>query len=328
MHLALIIDPLESLKPAKDSSIAIMRAAAEKGHTISTIAAGSLLLREAVVFGTAQQLHIAARNSSQWCTPQNEKKVALRDFDAVLMRQDPPFDLEYLYSTHLLELAQSNGALVYNSPSALRDHNEKLAATRFSQFTPATLVGREARSFREFLAEHQDIIIKPLDGMGGASIFRIREGDPNTSVILETITKNGSETVMAQAYLPAIVEGDKRVLLVDGVPAPFSLARIPAAGETRGNLAAGGRGEARPLTERDREIAEVVGAYARKQGLLLVGLDIIGEYLTEVNVTSPTCMVEIRDQTGFDVAEQLVQALEKILGEKKPGLKNQAQSTS
>ena len=317
MHLALIIDPLESLKPAKDSSIAIMRAAAERGHTVSTIAAGSLLLREGVVLGRAQQLHIAPSASSQWCTPLDEKRVALRDFDAILMRQDPPFDLEYLYSTHLLELAQSNGALVFNSPCALRDHNEKLAATRFSQFTPATLVGKDARYFREFLSEHQDIIVKPLDGMGGSSIFRIREGDPNTSVIIETITKQGAETVMAQAYLPAIVDGDKRVLVVDGEPAPYSLARIPAAGETRGNLAAGGRGEARPLTTRDREIAEVVGAYARTQGLLLVGLDIIGDHLTEVNVTSPTCMVEIRNQTGFDVAEQLVAALERNIVDKK-----------
>jgi len=317
MHLALIIDPLESLKPAKDSSIAIMRAAAEKGHTVSAIAAGSLLLREGVVSGKAQQLHLAARNASQWCTPQEEKQVALRDFDAVLMRQDPPFDLEYLYSTHLLELAQSNGAMVYNSPSALRDHNEKLAATRFSQYTPATLVGKEDRFFRAFLEEHQDIIVKPLDGMGGSSIFRVRQGDPNISVILETITQHGTQTVMAQAYLPAITDGDKRVLVVDGEPAPYALARIPAAGETRGNLAAGGRGEARPLTERDREIAQVVGAYARSQGLLLVGLDIIGDHLTEVNVTSPTCMVEIRDQTGFDVAAQLVLALERKIEEHK-----------
>jgi glutathione synthase len=317
MHFALIIDPLESLKPSKDSSIAIMRAAAERGHTLSTIAAGSLLLREECVFGRAQQLHMASRSSSQWCTPQDEHLVALRDFDAVLMRQDPPFDLEYLYSTHLLELAENQGALVFNSPSALRDHNEKLAATRFSQYTPATLVGRDARYFREFLAEHRDVIVKPLDGMGGSSIFRIREGDPNTSVIIETITQQGTQTVMAQAYLPEIVDGDKRVLVVDGEPAPYSLARIPAAGETRGNLAAGGRGEARPLTDRDREIALEVGAYARTQGLLLVGLDIIGAHLTEVNVTSPTCMVEIRDQTGFDVAEQLVVALEKKVREKR-----------
>jgi glutathione synthase len=311
MHFALIINPLESLKPSKDSSIAIMRAAAERGHTLSTIAAGSLLLREGEVFGRAQQLHIASRTSSQWCSPQDEHLVLLRDFDAVLMRQDPPFDLEYLYSTHLLELAQKDGALIFNSPSALRNHNEKLAATHFSQFTPATLVGKEERYFREFLAEHRDIILKPLDGMGGNSIFRIREGDPNTSVIIETMTQYGSQTIMAQAYLPTITEGDKRVLLVDGEPAPYSLARIPAAGETRGNLAAGGRGEARPLSKREREIAEVVGAYARTQGLMIVGLDIIGDHLTEVNVTSPTCMVEIRDQTGFDVAELVVSALER-----------------
>lgn len=293
-----------------------MRAAHEKGHEISTIAAGSLILREGVVFALAQKLHIAPRNASQWCTPQDQKLIDLRDFDAVLIRQDPPFDLEYLYSTHLLESAQRSGVIVFNSPRALRDHNEKLAATRFAQFTPATLVAREAPFFREFLAEHQDIIIKPLDGMGGSSIFRIREGDPNTSVILETMTKHGTETVMAQRYLPAIADGDKRVLVVDGEPAPFALARIPAAGETRGNLAAGGRGEARPLTQRDQDIAEAVGSYAREQGLLLVGLDIIGDFLTEVNVTSPTCMVEIREQTGFDVAMQVVIALEKRLEQK------------
>lgn len=313
MHLALIIDPLASLKPAKDSSIAIMRAASERGHRVSVIAAGSLCLREGMVFGRTQELQIEPRTAAQWYQAKSESLTALKNFDAVLMRQDPPFDLEYLTSTHLLELAKSNGAMVFNHPSALRDHNEKLAAARFPQFTPPTLVSREISRFREFLIEHRDIIVKPLDGMGGSSIFRIREGDPNTSVILETITKHETETVMGQAYLPSIVDGDKRVLVVDGKPAPFALARIPAAGETRGNLAAGGRGEARPLTDRDLEIASVVGQYARTQGLLLVGLDIIGDHLTEINVTSPTCMVEIRDQTDFDVAEQLVIALEEKL---------------
>lgn len=311
MHLALIVDPLERLKPAKDSSIAIWRAAQARGHRISAVEAGSLSLVDGQVQARACTLQLAPRGSTPWYGAGPVERVALAAFDLVLMRQDPPFDLEYLYSTHLLELAERAGVRVFNRPRALRDHNEKLAAARFARFTPATAVSRSEDVLREFLATHRDIILKPLDGMGGSRIFRVREGDPNLSVILETITRDGAETVMAQAYLPAIVDGDKRVLVVDGEPAPFVLARIPASGETRGNLAAGGRGEARPLGPREREIALSVGAYAREQGLVLVGLDIIGDHLTEVNVTSPTCMVEILDQTGYDVADQLVLALER-----------------
>ena len=311
MHLALIVDPLEDLKPAKDSSIAMWRAAAARGHQVSAIAAGSLSLLEGVVHGNASILTMLPRGDTRWCEATASQRRPLSHFDAVVMRQDPPFDTEYLYSTHLLELAEQSGVAVFNRPRALRDHNEKLAAVRFPEFTPPTRVGRHADVFREFLAIHQDIILKPLDGMGGSSIFRVRQGDPNFSVILETLTRHGRETIMAQAYLPAIVDGDKRILVVDGEPAPFVLARIPAPGETRGNLAAGGHGEARPLTARDAEIARTVGAYARTQGLLLVGLDVIGEHLTEINVTSPTCMVEILDQTGFDVAERVIQAIER-----------------
>jgi glutathione synthase len=311
MHLALIVDPLEKLKPAKDSSIAIWRAAQARGHRISAIEAGSLSLIDGRVHARACVIDVHPRGHLPWFSAAPVERVALASFDLVLMRQDPPFDLEYLYSTHLLELAELAGVRVFNRPRALRDHNEKLAAVRFARFTPATVVSRSEDVLREFLATHQDIILKPLDGMGGSRIFRVRTADPNLSVILETITRDGAETVMAQAYLPAIVEGDKRVLVVDGDPAPFVLARIPASGETRGNLAAGGRGVARPLGAREREIATAVGAYARDQGLVLVGLDIIGDHLTEVNVTSPTCMVEIFDQTGHDVAHQLVLALER-----------------
>ncbi len=314
MHLALIVDPLEKLKPAKDSSIAIWRAAAARGHRISAIAAGSLSLIDGEVHARACHLHLHPRGSEPWHTADAMLRVPLRSFDAVVMRQDPPFDLEYLYSTHLLELAELAGVRIFNRPRALRDHNEKLAAAKFAAFTPATVVSRQADVLREFLALHGDIILKPLDGMGGSGIFRVQRHDPNLSVIIETITRQGDETVMAQAYLPAIADGDKRVLVVDGEPAPFVLARIPAQGETRGNLAAGGRGEARPLGTREREIAQTVGAYAREHGLLLVGLDIIGDHLTEVNVTSPTCMVEILDQTGFDVAHQVVLALERYAG--------------
>jgi glutathione synthase len=311
MHLALIVDPLDSLKPAKDSSIAVWRAAQARGHRVSAIEAGSLSLIHGRVHARACALHLPPRGGAHWHEAQPVVQLPLAHFDVVMMRQDPPFDLEYLYSTHLLELAERAGVCIFNRPRALRDHNEKLAAVRFPQFTPPTAVSRDAAVLRAFLREHQDVILKPLDGMGGSSIFRVREDDPNLSVIIETITRHGAETVMAQAYLPAIADGDKRVLVVDGEPAPFALARIPAQGETRGNLAAGGRGEARPLTPRDREIALAVGAYAREHGLLLVGLDVIGDHLTEVNVTSPTCMVEILDQTGFDVAERVVMALER-----------------
>lgn len=312
LHVALIVDPIGQLKPAKDSSIAIARAAQARGHRVTALAAGSLALVDGQVSAVGQALHLLPRDSAgAWYEAGPATRCALTGFDAVLMRQDPPFDTEYLYSTHLLTLAEQQGVTVWNRPQALREHNEKLAAARFPQFTPPTVVARDARVLRDFLQVHGDIILKPLDGMGGASIFRVRTGDANLSVILETLTRHGQETIMGQAYLPAIAEGDKRVLLVDGEPADFALARIPAAGETRGNLAAGGRGEARPLTDRDREIATAVGAYARTQGLLLVGLDIIGTHLTEVNVTSPTCMVEILDQTGFDVAGRLVEAIER-----------------
>lgn len=314
MHLALIVDPLHHLKAAKDSSIAIWRAAAACGHRVSAIEAGSLSLIDGQVHAQACELQVHARGHLPWFSAGPVQRLPLAHFDVVLMRQDPPFDLEYLYSTHLLELAELAGVRVFNRPRALRDHNEKLAAVRFPHFMPPTVVSRSAEVLREFLAVHGDVILKPLDGMGGSKIFRARPGDPNLSVILETITRHGAETVMAQVYLPAIADGDKRVLVVDGEPAPFVLARIPAAGESRGNLAAGGRGEARPLGEREREIALAVGAYARDRGLLLVGLDVIGNHLTEVNVTSPTCMVEILDQTGFDVAQMVVQALERQAG--------------
>ncbi len=315
MHLALIVDPLAKLKPAKDSSIAMLRAALARGHQITALDAGSLALVNGQVSAVARALTLLPRGAASWYSEDAAQRLPLRTFDAVVMRQDPPFDLEYLYSTHLLELAEQQGVAVFNRPRSLREHNEKLAAVRFAQFTPRTVVARDQAVLRAFIAEQQDVILKPLDGMGGSSIFRVHPGDPNLSVILETITRLGTETVMAQAYLPAIVDGDKRVLVVDGEPAPFALARIPAAGETRGNLAAGGRGVAQPLSERDREIASTVGAYARQAGLLLVGLDIIGDHLTEVNVTSPTCMVEIFDQTGFDVANVMVEAIERQIAD-------------
>ena len=237
----------------------------------------------------------------------------LEQFDAVLMRKDPPFDMEYVYSTYLLEMAEKRGARVFNSPQAIRDFNEKMAIARFPQFTAPTLVTRRAGLLREFLGDHADIILKPLDGMGGASVFRVRAGDPNTSVIIETLTNHGARTIMAQRYLPEISNGDKRVLVIGGEPVPFCLARIPQPGETRGNLAAGGTGVARELTARDREIAETLGPQLMAAGLLLVGLDVIGDCLTEVNVTSPTCFQEITQQTGFNVAGMLLNKLENLV---------------
>ena len=227
------------------------------------------------------------------------------------MRKDPPFDLEYIYSTYLLELAEAQGARIFNRPAAIRDYNEKLSTAKFPQLGPPTLVTRRAEQIKAFITEHADAILKPLDGMGGMSVFRVRAGDPNTNVIIETLTANGARTIMVQRYIPEIVDGDKRVLLIAGEPAPFCLARIPMAGETRGNLAAGGTGVARPLTARDRVIAATVGPKLLQEGLLLVGLDVIGDYLTEINVTSPTCMQEIEQQTGFSVAAMFVDALER-----------------
>jgi glutathione synthase len=231
-------------------------------------------------------------------------------FDAVIQRKDPPFDMEYVYGTYLLELAERQGARVFNKPSAIRDHNEKLSIAQFPQFTAPTLVSSSAERLREFHRQHRDVIFKPLDGMGGAGIFRVGDDGMNLGSVIETLTGNGARTIMAQRYIPDIVKGDKRILLIDGKPVPFALARIPQAGEVRGNLAAGGTGVAQPLSQRDREIAESLGPILAARGLLLVGLDVIGDNLTEVNVTSPTCFQEITQQTGFQVAAMLIDAVE------------------
>ncbi len=259
--------------------------------------------------GHAQKLHLTG-DPHTWYRTEPAQRLALREFDAVLMRKDPPFDMEYVYSTYLLELAQEQGARVFNNPRAIRDCNEKLTIARFPQFTAPTLVTRRAELIHEFLAQHDDLILKPLDGMGGTSVFRVSTRDPNLNVIIETITHYGQRTIMAQRYIPAIVDGDKRILLIGGKPLPYALARIPKPGETRGNLAAGGTGVARELTARDREIAETLAPSLHAQGLLLVGLDVIGDYLTEVNVTSPTCFQEITEQTGFNVAGMMLDAVE------------------
>jgi glutathione synthase len=311
MKIAFILDPLDHIKTYKDSSFAMMREAAARGHELAEMQQENLVWRDGRVFGLARRLDLTG-DEGDWYRAGERQPVPLESFDAVMMRKDPPFDMEYIYSTYLLELAERQGARVVNSPRAVRDHNEKLAIAKFARFTVPSLVTRDQSLLRNFLAELGDIIVKPLDGMGGASVFRLHKGDFNIGVVLETLTQHGTRTVMAQRYIPEIAQGDKRVLVIDGKPAPYSLARIPKQGETRGNLAAGGTGVARPLSDRDREIAEALGPELKAQGLLLVGLDIIGDWLTEVNVTSPTCMREIADQTGFNVAGLMVDALEKL----------------
>jgi glutathione synthase len=309
MKLAFITDPLAAFKLQKDSTFAMMREAVARDHILYALQQEDLLGRDGRVLANARRLTLTG-NAQSWYHTEAPRLMPLEEFNAVLMRKDPPFDMEYLYSTYLLEQAQAQGARVFNDPRALRDCNEKLTVTRFPQFAAPTLVTRRAEAIHEFIAEHRDIILKPLDGMGGSSVFRIQPGDPNLNVIIETVTHYGHRTVMAQCFIPEISAGDKRILLIGGQPVPYALARIPKPGETRGNLAAGGTGVARELSVRDRLIAETLGPQLLAHGLLLVGLDVIGDYLTEVNVTSPTCFQEITEQTGFNVAGMMLDALE------------------
>lgn len=309
MNLAFILDPLELLKPYKDSSVAMMRKAAARGHTVHAIMRASLAWTQDGVSAQASRLSLSDDNAA-WYQAEAPQPQLLTRFDAVVMRQDPPFDFEYVTATWLLERAQAQGARVWNHPRSIRDHSEKLAIAEFPQFTAPTLVARAADIIQSFIDVQGDVVLKPLDGMGGSQIFRVRADDPNRNVIIETLSHEGARTIMAQRYLPEIVEGDKRVLIIGGEVVPYSLARIPKAGETRGNLAAGGRGVAMPLTGREREIAEYLAPVLWARGLMVVGLDVIGGHLTEINVTSPTCFVEIEAQTGFSVASLFVDKLE------------------
>ncbi len=312
MNIAFIIDPLDSLKIYKDSTFAMMREASRRGHTLFVLEQHELFVRDNQVQASNRQLTLTG-DESHWYRLGATQISPLQQFDAVVMRKDPPFDMEYLYATHLLQAAERQGARVFNRGQALRDFNEKLAILQFAEFTAPTLVTREPQQVREFVAQHQDVILKPLDGMGGMGIFRLTPNDPNLGSILETQMMGGARSMMVQRYIPEITQGDKRILLIDGEAVPFCLARIPQQGETRGNLAAGGRGVAQPLSERDWQIAKALGPQLRAQGLLLVGLDVIGDYLTEVNVTSPTCFQEISQQTGFDVTAMFIDALERQL---------------
>ena len=314
MRFAFILDPLDTLKAYKDSSIAMMRAAQAAGHAVWAIQQPAI--QWTALHGVcAEAVHLELlADDAEWYTEIDRHVVPLRDFAAVIMRKDPPFDIEYVTTTWLLSRAEVEGARVVNRPQALRDHSEKLAVMEFSQFSVPTLVTRDSAQIQAFIDRKGDAIVKPLDGMGGSQIFRVRADDPNRNVIVETVTHDGARTIMAQRYIPEISEGDKRILIIGGELVPYCLARIPKAGETRGNLAAGGTGVARELSARDREIGEALAPVLAARGLFLVGIDVIGDYLTEINVTSPTCMVEICEQTGFDAALMFITALERECG--------------
>jgi len=313
MKIGIILDPLSSLKLTKDSTVAIMAEAAARGHDIHVMMQEALIWKSGRVVGENLKLTLTG-DKDHWYRASPPVETPLAGFDAVLMRKDPPFDAEYIASTWLLEQAQREGARVFNDPRAIRDHSEKLAIMQYAQFTVPTLVTRLPGQIHDFIDANGDVIVKPLDGMGGESVFRVTDSDSNRYVIVETMTRHGSRSVMAQRFIPEIRDGDKRILLINGEPVPHCLARIPRPGETRGNLAAGGTGVARPLGARDLEIARALGPALAGQGLLLVGLDVIGDYLTEINVTSPTCFREITDQTGFNVAGMFMDALEAQCG--------------
>ncbi|ELY4522152.1 glutathione synthase [Cronobacter turicensis] len=312
IKLGIVMDPIANINIKKDSSFAMLLEAQRRGYELHYMEMADLYLNDGE--GRARtRLVSVEQNYDKWYEFGTEQDIALADLDVVLMRKDPPFDTEFIYATYILERAEEKGTLIVNKPQSLRDCNEKLFTAWFADLTPHTLVTRNKAQLKAFWEKHGDIILKPLDGMGGASIFRVKEGDPNLSVIAETLTVLGSRYCMAQNYLPAIKDGDKRVLVVDGEPVPYCLARIPQGGETRGNLAAGGRGEPRPLTDSDWEIARRVGPTLKAKGLIFVGLDIIGDKLTEINVTSPTCVREIEAQFPVSITGMLMDAIEKRL---------------
>lgn len=313
MKLLFITDPLESFKIYKDTTFAMMREAQRRGHTLAVCLPQDLAWQRGSQVTARVRDIVLTGDSTNWFQAQPLRSAALTAFDAVLMRKDPPFDSEYFYATHLLEQAEREGARVFNKPRALRDHPEKLAIMEFPQFIGPTLVTRDPQDIQRFHAEHQDIILKPLDGMGGMGIFRVGPDGLNLGSITETLNRHGAQSVMVQKFLPEITEGDKRVLVIGGKPVPFCLARIPQGSEVRGNLAAGGKGVARPLSARDWEIAEALGPVLHSRGLLLAGVDVIGDCVTEINVTSPTCFQEIYDQTGCNVAFLFVDALEEAV---------------
>lgn len=312
IKLGIVMDPIESIEFKKDSSLAMLLAAQKRGWQLFYMMQEDLYQKEGIASGSMRPLtvHYDAQN---WFTLEDRQERPLKDMNVVLMRKDPPFDMEFIYSTYLLEQAETAGTLIVNKPQSIRDCNEKIFATLFPQCTPPVMVARSARLLREFAEEHGDVVLKPLDGMGGTSIFRTHPKDPNFSVILETLTQHGTSQAMIQKYIPEITKGDKRVLMIDGEPLSYTLARVPAEGELRGNLAAGGSGIGQELSDRDRWIAEQVGPTLKEKGLLFVGLDIIGDYLTEINVTSPTCIRQLDDQFGISIGDTLMDKIEEKL---------------
>ncbi|WP_129953035.1 MULTISPECIES: glutathione synthase [unclassified Rahnella] len=315
IKLGIVMDPISSINIKKDTSFAMLLEAQSRGYELHYMEMNSLYLRSGEGRATTKKLSVK-QDYDGWYEFGTEQDIALQELDVILMRKDPPFDTEFIYATYILERAEEKGTLIVNKPQSLRDCNEKLFTAWFPELTPDTLVTRNAAQLKAFHKEHTDVILKPLDGMGGASIFRLKPEDANVSVVIETLTEHGSRFCMAQNYLPAIKDGDKRVLVVDGEPVPYCLARIPAQGETRGNLAAGGRGEARPLSESDWAIARTVAPVLKQKGLIFVGLDIIGDRLTEINVTSPTCAREIEAAFPISITGMLMDAIEKRLAEK------------
>jgi glutathione synthase len=309
MKIAFLADPLDSFKIYKDTTYAMMAEAARRGHQLYAFEQGDLAWEGGMVVADTAQITLTG-DPHNWYRATASRTTALAEFDAIQLRKEPPFDMEYVYTTYLLERAEAQGARVVNRPRAVRDHNEKLAITEFARFVAPTIVTRDERRLRAFHAEHRDLIFKPLDGMGGTGIFRVRDDELNLGAIIETLTDNGRRTIMAQRFIPQVADGDKHILLIGGRVVPYCLARIPQGTEVRGNLAAGGVGVAQPISERDREIGEALAPLLADRGLLLVGLDAIGDYLTELNVTSPTCFQEITQQTGFDVAAMFNDALE------------------
>lgn len=310
--LGIVMDPIQSINYLKDTSLSILLAAQQQGFKLFYMEQQDLFLENGVPYAEVQPLRVFD-NPDCWHELGGRSAVPLAELTVVLMRKDPPFDSEFIYSTYILEAAEKLGTLVVNKPQSLRDCNEKVFATEFPECTPPLLVSRSLKRLKGFLQEHQDVVFKPLDGMGGASIFRVKADDQNLNVILETLTQHGCQTIMAQKYLPEITDGDKRVLIVDGEVVPYCLARIPSASDFRGNLAAGGKGEVRPLSERDQWIAEQVAPVLVERGLLFVGLDIIGDYLTEINVTSPTCVQEIDRAKNTAIGDKLIAAINRRL---------------
>ena len=306
--LGVVMDPIASINVKKDTTLAMLLAAQKRGWELEYMEQSSLFLDQGKARAISRKLRVAD-DPPDWFELGEPREISMTELDTVLMRKDPPFDMDFIYSTYILEAAQREGTLVVNDPQSLRDCNEKLFATQFPECCPPLIVAASAQRLKAFHAEHGDVIFKPLDGMGGASIFRVQAGDPNLGVIIETLTDHGKRQIMAQKFLPQIVDGDKRILLVDGEPAPYGLARIPQSGETRGNLAAGGSGVAKPISDRERWICEQIAPTLRAKGLLFVGIDVIGDYLTEINVTSPTCVRELDRAHGLDIAGDLMDSI-------------------